>query len=187
MNKFLFTKKNVKLLIQNRLLRVSFLLTGILLILALALFLVSAEYSKKIQQNEAQIQDAEMQLIQLQKIANLEEGDLIAKTEGREFAPYDQIVPFIGLLESLFAIIDSESQITVKNKESEIYINRYADYEVHLKPDGKFQLFLKALDELHKSRYLTKIISFNLNYAPGEGGGPTTIKDAQLIIRLYFE
>ena len=187
MSKFIFSKKMAKLLIQNRTLRSSVILIVLLLIMTIILLAIGMSYSKKIKMNEAQIQDAKAQLIQLQEIVTADEDGNAKKISGRNFAPYEEIVPFIGLLESLFAIIDPKSEISVKNEESEIYINRYADYDVQLRPTGKMDLFLKALDELHKSKYLTKIVSFNINYAPKEEGKPNEIQDVDLTIRLYFE
>lgn len=187
MNKFKLTKETFTLIIQNKVLRISFLVISTMFILSITLLYAGTSFAKKVQVNYGQIQDAQSQLIQLQKIVNTEDNEIAGKTEGREFATYDQIVPFIGLLESLFAIIDSESKITVKNQESEIYINRYADYEIQLSPRGKMELFLKALKELHEAKYLTKIINFTLNYTPTKDGAANAIKDATLTIRLYFE
>lgn len=187
MNKSLFSKRTAQLIFQNRTLRTLFLLIALFLVMSLVLLFTGMSYSKKIEVNQIQIQDAETQLIQLQEIVTGTDDPATEKVNGRSFAPYDEIVPFIGLLESLFAIIDPESKINVKNEEKEIFVNRYADYEVQLKPAGKMSLFLRALDELHKAKYLTKIVSFNMNYTPEAQGKVNELQDVNLTIRLYFE
>ena len=187
MNKSFFSKKTPEAIIKDKTLRTTAILITLLLIASAGLTYTNASFSKKIEANQKQIEDSKMQLIELQNIASNEEGPIDEKVINRSFAPYSEIVPFISLLESLFAIIDPDSKINVRNNEKGISINRYADYEVVLKPIGKMELFLKALDELHKSKYLTKIVNFNMNYAPKDAGGRNELSDVNLTIRLYFE
>jgi len=187
MSKFTFNKEISKLLIRNKTLRSSVMLIVLLLILTIVLLSLGISFSTKIEANAGQIQDAESQLFQLQQIVNEEADAELKKIENRKLAAEDEIVPFISLLENLFAIIDPESEIGLKSKENEIYINRYADYEVQLDDLSKMDLFLKVLDELHESKYLTKIVSFRLNYGVNEESNTNEIRKANLIIRLYFE
>lgn len=176
------------MIFQQKTFRVTILLSVVFVIISMILLGLNFSYHKKITSNERQIQDAQMQLRELQNIVSTEEaGDMNQRIMGRTFAPYDEIVPFIGLLESLFAIIDMKSNITVRDEEKQIFINRYADYEVRLNPGNKVDLFLKALDELYKSKYITKVTSFNINYSPDEKTSKNIIEDITLTIRLYFE
>jgi len=187
MNKFKFSKKRLKLIIQNKTLRITSILIIALLLMITILSFTGASFSKKVKLNEDQILDAKTQLAQLEQLVSKQEDNTAERIKNREFAPYTEIVPFIGLLESLFAIIDPSSEIRVKNQESEIYINRYADYEVQLNPRGKMEIFERALDELHKLKYLTKIVNFEMQYDPPEEGKPGEIKEVILTIRLYFD
>ncbi|MBU0705814.1 hypothetical protein KJ657_01285 [Patescibacteria group bacterium] len=187
MFKVISTEKILKFILQQRALRVTILLCVVFVIISITLFVVNSSYHGKITSNEEQIQDAQTQLTELRKTIGNEQEEIDQKIMGRTFAPYDEIVPYISLLESLFAIIDNESDITIKSEEKQILINRFADYEVKLKPGDKFDLFLKALDELYKSKYLIKITSFNINYSPQQEDHGNLIDDASLNIRLYFE
>jgi hypothetical protein len=62
-----------------------------------------------------------------------------------------------------------------------------ADYEVKLKPGEKMNLLLKALDELYKSKYITKVTQFDISYVPMEEGKENEIDEISIKIRLYFE
>jgi hypothetical protein len=183
----MLNKKTIGMLLKQKTLRVTVLLIVIFALASLILLGVNNSLGKKIANNENQIQDIQIQLQELQQMTEEEVEKVDQRVEGRSFAPYDEIVPFISLLEGLFAIIDNESKITIKNEEEQILINRYADYEVNLNPGTKTDLFLKALNELHKSKYLTKVISFDINYAPDEKSSLNAIEDVNLTIRLYFE
>lgn len=186
MNKSFFSKKTATIILQNRTLRILFSLMCTLVMILIILMIIRNSYGVKIAINQKQIGEAEAQLMELQKVIMGEEDVRDIKADTRSFASYDEIVPFISLLESLFAIIDPESKINVKNQEKEIMVNRYADYDVLLNPE-KADLFLKALDELHKSKYLTKIVSFNMNYAPGSSDNKNELQDVNFTIRLYFK
>ncbi|MFH0838350.1 MAG: hypothetical protein V1880_03745 [Patescibacteria group bacterium] len=187
MFKIISRKKIISFILQQKTLRVTMLLCIVFAIISLILFAVNSSYHGKITSNEGQIQDAKMQLTELTKSINEERAVIDQKIMGRTFAPYDEIVPFISLLESLFSIIDTESGITIKSEEKQILINRFADYEVKLKPGDKFDLFLKALDELYTSKYLTKITGLNINYSPRKEDQGNMIDEVSLNIRLYFE
>jgi hypothetical protein len=164
------------------------LLSLSLAIICIALFSVSYSFDKKTNGNKTQILSIQSQIKQLQMIAGEPQSEAVDKEiAGRVLAPYDEIVPFISFLESLFAIIDKESKITIKDEEKQIMINRYADYGVELRPGEKFDLFLKALDGLYTSKYLTKIMSFNINYLPAKDNSSNKVENISLVIRLYFE
>lgn len=182
-----FNKKMIGLILEQKSLRISLLLSAALTIILITVIALNISFGNKVSANEKQIQDAQNQLTELEKIVNEEEGSMDPRIEGRIFAPYEEIVPYIELLESLFAIIDKDSKIIVRDKENEILINRYADYEVKLKPGNKINLLFRALDELHKSKYITKVTQFTINYMPVEEGGSNIIDEVSLTIRLYFE
>ncbi len=177
----------IGLILQQRALIVPLLLSAILFIIIIALVTLNFSYNKKIGTNEKQIQDIQMQLDSMEKIVAEEDDDAYEKIDGRALTPHQEIVPFINLLESLFAIIDKESKILVRDSENQILINRYADYEVTLNPGDKMDLFLKALNELQKSKYITKVTQFLINYVPNKGEGGNVIDVINLTIRLYFE
>lgn len=187
MIKGILNRKMIGLIMQQKTLRVSLLLIFIFSVILIALVLLNLSFSNKVSANESQIEDAKNQLTQLENIVNTEEQTSDPRIAGRLFAPYDEIVPYIELLESLFGIIDKDSKIIVRDKESQIMINRYADYEVTLKPGNKMELLFKALDELHKSKYITKVTQFVINYAPAEEGTANVVDEVSLKIRLYFE
>lgn len=181
-------RKTIGMILQQKTVRVTTALSLILILSCIALFGVTYSFNNKTAENTRQIQDVQAQLKSLQSAASEPVAEATDETiSGRVLAPYDQIVPFISFLESLFAIIDKESKITIKNEENQIMINRYADYEVKLKPGEKMDLFLKALDGLYKSKYLTKVTNFEIDYSPTEDGKESKIEDIILVIRLYFE
>lgn len=187
MNKNFFSKKTLAVILENKTLRTACILILLLVIITVVLTIINSGYSRKIEYNYIQIQDSQKQLTELQHIIDQEEEPIDNQAENRSFAPYDQIIPFISLLESLFAIIDPESKITIKNQEREIFINRYADYEISLRPGEKIDLFLKGLDQLYSLKYLTKITDLAATYKPDEAGEKNEIDLINLTIRLYFE
>lgn len=181
-------KKTIGLILNQKTVRVTILLSVILIMACVALFAVSYSFNNKIADNNKQILEIQTQLKTLQMAASEPEAEVTNdRTIDQALAPYDEIVPFISFLESLFAIIDKESKITIKNEENQIMINRYADYEVKLNPGEKKDLFLKALDGLYKSKYLTKITNFKIDYLPTEDGKSSNIDNIDLVVRLYFE
>ena len=175
------------MIMQQKTLRVTLLLIVVFSVTLITLLILNYSYGSKVSANEAQIQDAKNQLTQLESIVNSEESEMDPRIVGHTFAPYTEIVPYIELLESLFAIIDKDSKIVVRDKENQIFINRYADYEVTLQPGNKMPLLIKALDELQKSKYITKITQFAINYTPSETGKKNVVNEVSLTIRLYFE
>jgi len=189
MLKGILSKKMIGLILKQKTFRVTLVLSATFLIIIIILNILNASYNKKITSNEKQIQDTIIQLEELEKIVNEDENEeaVNLEIENRAFASYQEIVPFINLLESLFAIIDKESKILVRDNKDQILINRYADYEVTLKPGIKMDLFLKALNELHKSKYITKVTKFTINYIPDKQEAKNKINDINLTIRLFFE
>ncbi len=187
MFKNLLNKKMIGLVLQQKSLRLSLLLSGVLFIILIALIITNFTFSKRVTNNENQILDIKTQLEELDKIASEDEITIDPRVEGRIFAPYDEIVPYVSLLESLFGIIDEESTITIKDKENQIYINRYADYEIRLSPKNRMPLLIKALEELHKSKYISKVTNFSISYSPNKEESGNEVRDVMLTIRLYFE
>lgn len=181
-------KRIIGLVLRQKTVRVALLLSGILLVVCIGLFSFSYSFNKKIAENDTQILDIQNQLKNLQMVASQPDPEITEEAiKDRVLAPYDQIVPFISFLESLFAIIDKDSKITIKNEEDEIMINRYADYEVRLQPRDKMDILLKALDGLYESRYLTKITNFDVKYVPTEDEIGMEIGEISMVVRLYFE
>lgn len=187
MNKKFLEKKWIKLMIQDRILRLCIILIlsfGILIIILLS---TGSSYKKKVDLNLQQIADAELQLTKLEAALQLQEKSRDNRVIGRNFAPYEEIIPFINLLENIFGLIDRETKVTIKDNEKNIYINRYADYEVTLSHEANLPLLYKALDELQKSQFLTKTTSFNMKYKEDEKEKTNEIDEITLTIRLYFK
>jgi len=180
--------KVFKIVMQKRILRVLSALCVAGFIISIILVSVSLAYNHKIDANDQTIEKAQDQLSKLQLLVAQSNQDVGKETIGnKDFASYDEVVPFIGLLESLFSIIDKDASILVKTPEEQIFMDHFADYEVNLKINNNKELFLKALDQLQSSRYITRIMSFNLNYKPETEGNSNTLKDVLFVLRLYFK
>ena len=188
MKKAFFDIKVLKIVMKSKMLRILTVLSIAALIISIALISVSVSYNRKIAANDVEIEKAQEQLSTLQLLVSTgDEEEIQQKIGNKEFATYEEVVPFIGLLESLFAIIDKEASILVKTTEDQIFMDHYADYEVNLELKNNKELFYKALDQLHNSRYITRILSYNLNYKPESEGTRNTLTEVSFVIRLYFE
>ena len=187
MNKKLFEKKWIGLITRDKILRIAAILIILLMILTLVLISIESSYQKKIDSNLMQINDAELQLNKLEASLKLEEDSRDKRAIGRSFAPYEEIIPFISLLEDLFGLIDNDAKVVIRDNEKQIYINRYADYEVTISPKQNIPLLYRALNELHKSEFLTKVTDFNMTYEEDENTKANKLKEINLTIRLYFE
>ena len=176
---------------HNMLLRILGMLNVIFLIFIIVFLAIGFSYGEKILMNKQQIESSRQALESLVTLAELKESkdeETLNILQKKSFAKYDEVVTFIAILESLFSTIDPKSEITVKSKEEQIYLDHYADYSVLLKVgEDKKELFLKALDELYNSRFITKIINFTINYKPPAEDNLNEMEQAELTIRLYLD
>ncbi len=172
---------------KNKPIRVMLLLTILFVAMNVSLMIMNVAYIGRADELKIEIQNIQKEIIKLQstatEIGEVSEGE----NEQQILAPYEEIVPFITLLEDLFGLIDEEARITIKNEEEQIRANRYADYEVKMNINNKKKILFKALDELHKSKYLTRVIGLNMDYDQSADGEVNELTKTNLIIRLFFE
>jgi hypothetical protein len=174
---------------RNKFLRVINILSIVMILGFITLAIINFSFKEKAAANINQIETNRQVARSLEAVlqnagtVKAEESILTKKT----FAEYDEVIPFVAMLEDLFSIIDPESEINIKGKEDEIYLNHYADYKVNLKVEnGKKSLFFKALDELYNSKFITEVISFSVNYLPENEGDISQLNMADITIRLYL-
>jgi len=181
-------KKIANAVLKNTIIRIMLLLTVLFVVIGGTLILTTFAFQNRLGSVESQILDTQKQIDNLQNTINTEETKPHdEKIIQRQFAPYEEIVPFISLLENLFGLIDPKAQISIRDEERQILANRYADYQVRLKIGNKKTVLFKALDQLYQSKYLTRIMSFNMEYSTIKDKNESVLDEADFIIRLYFE
>ena len=174
---------------KNKMLRTLSILSVVFLIIIVAVFAVTLSYKEKTQASQSEIEKNLATLEDLQDLIQQEsesstENDLSQK---KSFAEYEEVIPFITFLESLFSVIDPKTEITIKSHENQIFIDHFADYQVLFKAGQSKELFFKALEELHDSRFITHIINFELDYKPAEDGQFNKLNQVELVIRLFLK
>lgn len=180
-------KKITSAVLKNTIIRIMLLLTVLFLVIGGTLILTTFAFRSRLESVENQILDTQRQIDNLQNTINVQEEPLDEEIIQRQFAPYEEIVPFISLLENLFGLIDPKAQINIKDEERQILANRFADYQIRLKVGNKKAILLKALDELYESRYLTRIMTMTMGYTSAKEENESTLEEVNFIIRLYFE
>jgi hypothetical protein len=188
-NKF---TKSVIIIIHNKLLRVIGLLNLIMIFGVIALCVINYSYNNKIQasmneiQTSKQLEQSLKAVAQPAEIAQVQQDETSILTK-KSFAKYEEVIPFVAILENLFSAIDQESEISLKSKEDEMYVNHYADYTASLKMDSdKKLLFFQVFDELYNSQFITDVIDFSISYSPESESNPSELNRAEIIIRLYL-
>ena len=179
--------KSLAIIVKNKTLRIFGILCTTFLILCIILASLSYSWSEKIKINNSQIELSQKKLSDLQYLVNADvttdEDNLL---ETKFFAQYEEVIPFITFLESLFSIIDPNAEITIKSNEKQIFIDHFADYTINLKTNTKKELFFKALDELYNTQYITKLTAFTMNYKPVEEGKNNELFEVEFSIRLFL-
>jgi len=177
------------IILKSRPLRVLSFLCAVFIVLILAFVIVGSIYSNKIIASQNEIEQTKSTLANLQSIIEFsQEGEIDnALLEAKQFAEYQEVIPFITYLEGLFTAVDPKAELTIKSREEQIFIDHYADYKVSLKIGQKKELFYKAFDELYNSKYITQLTNFAMNYKPTEDGETTQLSDAEFTIRLFLK
>lgn len=177
-----------KIILKRKSLRVLGFLSVIFILLTIASVVADNSYKNKNVANKNEIQQTKDTLVNLQLLAAAEEEGLIDDklSQIKLFAEYEEVIPFITYLESLFTMIDPEAELTIKSQEKQIFIDHFADYKIILKIGAKKDLFFMALDELYNSRYITKLINFTMNYKRDEDY-TNQFTNAEITIRLYLK
>ncbi len=176
-------------IVKNKPIRVMFLLSIFFLILTFILLFFNGSIKSKIAEDEKKIEEIQQRITNLNQniIENKEALENDEASKKKAFATYDEIVPFISLLEDLFGLLDEKTSIIIRDERDQIYSNRYADYEVKLDVGENTDFFLAALNELHKSKYITRVMNFNMNYNSFTESGVNQLKSVNFVIRLFFE
>jgi hypothetical protein len=171
-NKF---TKSVIIIIHNKLLRVIGLLNLIMIFGVIALCVINYSYNNKIQasmneiQTSKQLEQSLKAVAQPAEIAQVQQDETSILTK-KSFAKYEEVIPFVAILENLFSAID-----------------HYADYTASLKMDSdKKLLFFQVFDELYNSQFITDVIDFSISYSPESESNPSELNRAEIIIRLYL-
>ncbi len=177
---------------NNKFLRILNLLSLLMIFGIITLCVINNSYNDKTQANINQIQTSKQLQQSLEAVVQPAETAQTQQTEAsiltkKSFAKYEEVIPFVAILENLFSAIDPESEISLKSKEDEISANHYADYTASLKMDsGKIPLFFQAFDELYNSKFITDITGFSISYSPESEGNPSELNRAEITIRLYL-
>ncbi len=184
-------KKITEAIRKNRWLRVLSVLSVLFLLLSIVFTSFFFIYRNRVKMTFAEIERSKASYASLETLLKAEEEHL-KDTRGnysdkKVFAQYEEVIPFISLLESLFSTIDPKAEITIKSQEEQISVDHFADYNVSLKIGQNKDLFFKALDELYNTRYITKWMSFSINYKTAEDGALNNLADAEFVVRLFLK
>lgn len=176
---------------KNRWLRVLSILSVLFLLFSITFTVSFFHYRKRAKAVYTEIERSKTTYAGLESLLSMEEEPLKDTEDNyadrKAFAPYEEVVPFISLLESLFTTVDPKAEITIKSREEQIFIDHFADYGVKLKIGQNKDLFFKALDELSNTRYIAKWISFNVHYKSLEDGSQNTLAEAEFTVRLFLK
>ncbi|MBN2087064.1 hypothetical protein JW758_01830 [Candidatus Peregrinibacteria bacterium] len=181
-NKF----KSLKVIIKNKALRIFGILSVTFLIFSIIFAYLAYSFNDRIEKNNVEMEVVQKKLSDLQYLVNIqtEEDDIIL--EKKSFASFQEVVPFITFLESLFSIIDPTTSITIRSDEKQISKDHFADYQITVKIGSKKELFFKALDELYNTQFITKLTNFTMNYRPLEESGENVLYEVKFDVRLYL-
>ena len=184
-----FVKKIGKIIIKNRMLRTLGLLCVIFILFNILFVSTYFSYQNKIEENEIQIAMAQETLANLQYLATTNENEEVTSDlfKTKSFVGYEEVIPFIAMLESLFSVIDPKAEITIKSQEEQIFIDHFADYSVNLKISNNKELFFKAIEELYNSRFITRLNNFVIQYKPTADGNINELKEIEFTIRLFLK
>jgi len=184
-------KKMAEMVRKNRWLRVLLVLGILFLLFTIVFTYYFFIYRNRGEMLYADIEKNKASYTSLEAILNTKEAAPKDSKENysdkKAFADYEEVVPFISLLESLFSTVDHKAEITVKSREEQILTDHFADYNVNLKITQNKDLFFKALDELYNTRYIAKWMSFNVHYKTLENGTQNDLAEAEFVVRLFLK
>ncbi len=178
-----------KIILKSKPLRVLSSLCIVFIVFILIFITAGNIYSNKILANQGEIKQTKSTITSLQSIIEFgKEGEIDNDLlEAKQFAEYQEVIPFITYMEGLFSAVDPKAELTIKSKEEQIFIDHYADYKVGLKVGQKKELFYKALDELYNSQYITQFTNFTMNYKPLEDGSEIKLSNVEFTVRLFLK
>ncbi len=169
-------------------LRTLSLLSIVFVALAVVFLFVNTSLASKIKANENLIAQNNQSVTGLQQLVFNSAGSNIDINlfKDKAFAGYEEVVPFIPYLEKLLLNVDSQAEVAIKSQEDQIFLDHYADYKLSMKVGDKNKLF-EAMDELHNSRFVTKIMNLTMHYKPNAEDDINGFADIELTIRLYLK
>lgn len=175
---------------KSKILRTLNILMFLLLFLSIVLFISNKDISKKIKLNKKTMDE---NTIQLQTLKNIADSSLGYDTPDEEllnnknFAAFEDVIPFISYLEELLQPIDEEVSVLVKAKEDQIIFDRYADYTVNIQLHNKLEQFYEAIKKLNNSHFILNITNININYKPSFSDDSNVLSEITLKIRLFLK
>jgi hypothetical protein len=176
-------------ILSQKSLRTLALLGGIFGVTSVILIVMGAGFSSESRANKEETLRNQQAVIQLEKLALASgENELdFSLAENKQFASYDDVAPFIAVLENIFLPIDPAAEIIIKSREDEIFINHYADYSINAKVRGGKALLFAGVKQLHESRFITQVTSFVMDYKPTEEEGTNQFDNLQMSLRLHLK
>ncbi len=138
-------------------------------------------YKEEISKNEQLLKS--LQQLAMSKGAGDAGNNLFSN---KSFAEYDEVIPFVAYVEGLLSEADPAAEVSIKSNEDQIFIDHFADYLVNLKIKNK-EAFFAAMDELHTSKFVVKLLNFSMNYKPREERGNNEFSEAEFSLRLYLK
>jgi hypothetical protein len=174
---------------KYKILRTLSLLCSIFIIFIIIFLITGFSYNSKISANETEIAKNEQALLDLQKLIltteNKDNVD-ISLFQNKSFADFDEVIPFIALLENMFSKPGLQAEIAIKSQEDQIFIDHFADYSVSVKVSDP-QVLFGILKDLYDSRFITKVMSFTMQYDLSDDGETNVLKETDFTIRLYLK
>ncbi|MCK5603698.1 hypothetical protein KAR91_17560 [Candidatus Pacearchaeota archaeon] len=175
-----------QIVIHSKMLR-SLTLLILLLIIAIGMLGTTFfSYEGKAELNREEITTNEALLKSLEVIALKEiviEDESLSR---KEFAEYEEVVPFISYVEGVFSEVDPKAEVAVRSKQEQIFIDHFADYTIQLKIDQNIDDLKAALEELTESRYITNILKLSMDYKPTGDENLNYLNQVEFTIRLFL-
>jgi len=174
---------------SSKILRSLNLLIALLVVLIIVSVSIQLSFRSKYQMNQEEVLKNEqayqnLQIIAQSNVQAFAEDDVFLK---KSFADYEEVVPFIAFLESLFSVIDPKAEIIIKSKEEQIFIDHFADYTVQMDIKGAESILYKAFDELENSRFIMNLMNFEMGYKPIGDEGTNLLDRVEFTIRLFLK
>lgn len=176
-----------QIIIRSKILRSLTLLILLLISVIVILGTVFFAYQNKIELSRKEISSNQVLLKSLEAIAQKE---VVAESESlkrKAFTEYEEVIPFISYVEGLFFEVDPKAEVAIRSKQEQIFIDHFADYTVQLKIDKNIEKLEKALSDLNQSRYITNILSLDMDYKPTGDEELNYLNQVRFTIRLFLK